>query len=50
MAEAVKTGSITRKLRELLGKRGKWVLSYNDHPKAYELYDGISHSTDTARQ
>ena len=28
------------KLRELLGKRGKWVLSYNDHPKTYELYDG----------
>ena len=25
-------------LRNLLGKRGKWVLSYNDHPKAYELY------------
>ena len=29
------------KLRELLGKRGKWVLSYNDHPKTYELYDGF---------
>ena len=29
------------KLRELLGERGKWVLSYNDHPKAYELYDGF---------
>ena len=41
MAEAVKTGSITRKLRELLGERGKWVLSYNDHPKTYELYDGF---------
>ena len=27
-------------LRDLLGKRDKWVLSYNDHPKAYELYDG----------
>ena len=28
-------------LRNLLGKRGKWVLSYNDHPKTYELYDGF---------
>ena len=26
------------KLRELLGQREKWVLSYNDHPKARELY------------
>ena len=29
------------KLRELLGQRSKWVLSYNDHPKTHELYDGF---------
>ena len=29
------------KLRELLDKRAKWILSYSDHPKAYELYDGF---------
>ena len=41
MAEVVKNGFNHEKLRELLGKRDKWVLSYNDHPKAYELYDGF---------
>ena len=28
-------------LRELLGSRSKWVLSYNDHPEAHRLYDGF---------
>ena len=36
-----KNGFNHERLRNLLGKRGKWVLSYNDHPKAYELYDGF---------
>ena len=36
-----KNGFNHEKLRNLLGKRGKWVLSYNDHPKTWELYDGF---------
>ena len=29
------------KLRELVADRKKTVISYNDHPKTYELYDGF---------
>ena len=29
------------KLRELVDGRKKTAISYNDHPKAYELYDGF---------
>ena len=35
-----KNGFNHEKLRELVDGRKKTAISYNDHPKAYELYDG----------
>ena len=36
-----KNGFNHEKLRELVDGRKKTAISYNDHPKAYELYDGF---------
>ena len=41
MVEAVKTDFNHEKLRELVDGRKKTAISYNDHPKAHELYDGF---------
>ena len=39
-----KNGFNHEKLRELVDGRKKTAISYNDHPKAYELYDGFHQS------